>query len=75
MYTITSVYLLLISEMLETDRVNVNAKSRRIFNHFGSRYVEILESNDLMQEHWNCECSRHKTDFGHIRIIQQAWIN
>nr|CAG8470043.1 780_t:CDS:2 [Entrophospora candida] len=39
----------------------------------GSRL--IVEPKDLMQNHGDHECSRPKTDFKHIRIIQQTWRN
>ncbi|CAJ0887256.1 10576_t:CDS:2 [Entrophospora sp. SA101] len=37
--------------------------------------LEIVEPKDLMQNHGDHECSRPKTDFRHIRIIQQSWRN
>ncbi|CAG8536415.1 13913_t:CDS:2, partial [Gigaspora margarita] len=39
------------------------------------RYVEILEPNDLMQEHWDLDCFRPQTQDGYARIIQTAWRN
>ncbi|CAG8505917.1 4662_t:CDS:1 [Ambispora gerdemannii] len=52
--------------MLET---NVDAKPRKIFHHSKRRYVEILESNDMMEIHWNRHCSRPKT---RARLIREA---
>ncbi|CAG8835116.1 41655_t:CDS:1, partial [Gigaspora margarita] len=39
------------------------------------RYVEILESSDLMQEHWDHDCFKPQTQDGYARIIQTAWRN
>ena len=52
---------------------NVNPK--KIFHFTRQRYVDCLESKDLMQEHWDHECNKPKTNFGKARIIQIAYRN
>ncbi|CAJ0834140.1 12294_t:CDS:2 [Entrophospora sp. SA101] len=55
-------------------RIN-DVKPRKSFHYSWQRFVEIVESEDLMQYHWDHECDKPKTDFGHARIIQNAWRN
>ncbi|RIB10730.1 hypothetical protein C2G38_2145923 [Gigaspora rosea] len=46
---------------------------RKIHHFSRGRYVEILESSDLMMEHWDHECDKPKTDFGCALIIQRIF--
>nr|CAG8563388.1 9977_t:CDS:2 [Entrophospora candida] len=46
-----------------------DVKPRKSFYYGWQRFVEIVESEDLMQY----ECDKPKTGFGHSRIIQKVW--
>jgi hypothetical protein len=39
------------------------------------RYVNVVESSDLMQNYWNHECSKAKTQDGSAVLIQNAYRN
>ena len=48
---------------------------KKSFHFTRQRYIDYLEPKDLMQEHWDHECNKPKTDFGKARIIQIAYRN
>ncbi|CAJ0844173.1 6282_t:CDS:1 [Entrophospora sp. SA101] len=50
-----------------------DVKPRKSFDYGWQRFIEIVESKDLMQYHWDHECDKPKTEFGHARIIQRVW--
>nr|CAG8691429.1 1993_t:CDS:1 [Entrophospora candida] len=50
-----------------------NVKPTKTFHYARSRYVEIIKPEDLMQKHWDYECSKPKTKDASARIIQSAW--
>ncbi|CAJ0846800.1 12130_t:CDS:2, partial [Entrophospora sp. SA101] len=50
-----------------------NVKPTKKFHYARSRYVEIIKPEDLMQKHWDYECSKPKTKDASARIIQSAW--
>ena len=58
-------------KLIKIDDVN----PKKLFHFTRQRYVDCLEPKDLMQEHWDHECNKPKTDFGKARIIQRAWKN
>ncbi|RHZ71210.1 hypothetical protein Glove_261g91 [Diversispora epigaea] len=46
---------------------------KKSFHFTKQRYVDRLKSEDLMQEHWDHEYDKPKTDFGKARIIQRTF--
>jgi hypothetical protein len=50
-----------------------NVKPTKTFHYARRRYVEIIKPEDLMQKHWDHECDKPKSRYGHARIIQRAW--
>jgi len=58
-------------KLIKIDDVN----PKKLFHFTRQRYVDYLEPKDLMQEHWDYECNKPKTNFGKARIIQIAYRN
>ncbi|RHZ69850.1 hypothetical protein Glove_277g12 [Diversispora epigaea] len=56
-------------KLIKIDDVN----PKKSFHFTRQRYVDRLVSSDLMISHWNTECNKPKTDFGHARVIQRAY--
>ncbi|CAJ0858622.1 12644_t:CDS:2, partial [Entrophospora sp. SA101] len=50
-----------------------DVKPRKSFDYLYRRFIEIVEPKDLMQHHWDTECSKPKTMDASARIIQSAW--
>ncbi|RHZ83490.1 hypothetical protein Glove_92g20 [Diversispora epigaea] len=44
-----------------------NVKPKKI------QYIEKIVPSDLIISHWDNKCDKPKTDFGHARVIQQAY--
>ena len=48
-------------------------KPTKTYHHGWRRFIELIETKDMMQEHWDQECSDPLSDLGCERVKQQAF--
>ncbi|CAB4438271.1 unnamed protein product [Rhizophagus irregularis] len=48
-------------------------KPTKSYHHGWHRFIELIEAKDMMQGHWDQECSDPLSDLGRARVKQQAF--
>jgi hypothetical protein len=48
-------------------------KPTKLYHHGWHRSIELIEAEDMMQGHWDQECSDPLSDLGRARVKQQAF--
>ncbi|PKY60066.1 hypothetical protein RhiirA4_483333 [Rhizophagus irregularis] len=48
-------------------------KPTKTYHHGWYRFVELIEAKDIMQKHWDRECSDPLSDFGRARVKQYSF--